>query len=210
MNHPSSIKHQGQVYIIDRRATAQLQKRHAAEQTEMEGTEEGYLTWPVYQSEAQQEREQVENVYGLGGGELDDSGDNFGGYAFWYEGAPEYADEARDYDNEYRTVLMLGGGFLPNPEKTLEADGQTWTFAANYMNSGESDCWVCGSGGNGKEWWAEEFEKEHGEAPRPDDQCGLCETEFNDMPGMVYIGDGYEAVYKLVEEDEAEEDDYED
>jgi hypothetical protein len=163
-----------------------------------------YLTWPVYPSEEVREHEEVENVFNLGGGELEEG--KFAGYAYWYQGAPDYADEAHDYDNEYITVLVFGGGLLPTPSKTLEHEGEMWELSETYMSSGEADCWVCGAGGNGKEWWAGEFEDTHGEPPRPDDMCGLCETEYQDMPGVVYIGEGYEAVYRFEKD---EEEDYE-
>jgi len=93
-------------------------------------------------------------------------------------------------------VIVTGGGLLPSPHDTLEHDGVAWELADYFLSSGEADCWICGVGGNGTEWWADEFEKQHGHAPAPDDRCGLCETEYADMPGVVYIGEGYEAVYR--------------
>jgi len=151
--------------------------------------------WPVYAAEADREREQVENVFGLGGGELED--ESFAGYAYNYEGAPEYAaNEIEELDYQYHTVIVSGGGYLPSPYDKLEEDGVRWDLVEYFMNSGESDCWICGAGGNGVDWWADEFEQQHGHAPGPDDRCGLCETEMEDMPGVVYIGEGYEAVYR--------------
>ena len=155
------------------------------------------------------EREEVENVFGLGGGELAD--EPWAGYAYWYDGAPEYASESdlgvHPYEGELRTVIVAGGGYLSPPKDELEADGETWELITSFTSSGEADCWVCGAGGNGKEWWAEEFEKAHGRPPHGADECGLSETTYNDMPGVVYVGDGYEAVYKLVEEDDEEDED---
>jgi hypothetical protein len=154
-------------------------------------------TWPVYGSEAEREREEVENVFRLGGGELED--DAWGGYAYNYEGAPEYAEEIRpdqDLDYQYHTVIVTGGGFLPSPKKKLLVDNVEWELVETFMSSGETECIICGAGGNGIEWWAEQFEKQHGVPPKADDMCGLCETEMEDMPGYVYVGDSYEAVYR--------------
>lgn len=164
--------------------------------------------WPVYKSEEQQEREAVEYVFGLTGGELTD--EPFAGYKYNYEGVPEYAgSEFPDkWEAEYQTVIVWGGGFLPHPAETLEHAGQTYELVQHFMSSGETDCAVCGAGGNGIDWWAEEFEAEHGRPPQPNDECGLCETRYADMPGLIYIGTGYEAVYRLVTDavpDEVEE-----
>jgi hypothetical protein len=171
------------------------------------------LTWPVYQNEADREKEQVENVFGLGGGELGVGGaeslESFGGYLYNYEGAPEYAArEIEEPDYQYHTVIVTGGGLLSPPDKTVEDNGVTWELVEHFLSSGEADCWICGAGGNGVEWWAEEFEKEHGRPPTPEDECGLCEYKFKDMPGYTYIGEGYEAVYRVRDDVIWPEDEY--
>lgn len=152
------------------------------------------LSWPVYTSSEQQEKEQVEAVFHLGGGELED--ESFAGYKYNYDGMPEYADIGEDPDYSYHTVIATGGGLLSPPKKTLEDDGVVWELVETYTSSGETDCPVCGAGGNGVEWWAEQFEDAHGRAPTPNDECGLCENLYSEMPGFVYIGDGYEAIYR--------------
>ena len=168
-------------------------KRHEAH---VKTAAPGTLTWPVYTDEAALEKEQIENVFGLGGGELEH--ESFAGYKYNYEGPPDYAEEIDDdFNYQYRTVIVSGGGHLPPPDKTLEHEGVTWELVDHFMSSGESDCWVCGAGGNGKEWWAEEFEKQHGRPPTPEDECGLCEYKFADMPGSTHIGEGYEVVYRV-------------
>lgn len=160
--------------------------------------------WPVYESEAEKEREEVEAAFHLDGGELEE--EPFAGYAYWYEGAPDYSDEARDYDHEYRTTIITGGGYLPYPEKELEdEEGGVWLLADSFTSSGETDCPFCGAGTG--DFWVEMFEQTYEELPQPKDRCGLCETNYEDQPGYVYIGEGYEAVYRLVEEND-EDDDY--
>jgi hypothetical protein len=163
--------------------------------------------WPVYLDEEAREDEQVEYVFGLTGGEL--AYESFAGYKYNYEGIPDYA--GHDFPDrygvhmQYHTVIVTGGGFLPNPAETLtDEDGVEWTLEQTYMSSGETDCPDCGAGGNGIEWWAEQFEDEHGRPPGPEDECGLCETRYKDMPGLIYIGGCYEAVYSHKEADEDE------
>jgi hypothetical protein len=166
------------------------------EQTEMPLGKD-YREWPIYSSEQQKEKEQVEAVFHLGGGELED--EPWGGYAYWYEGAPEYAADDVDQDSgTYRTVIVDGGGYLSQPKETItDADGH-WKLVNTYVSSGETDCTVCGSGMG--DLFTEGFYEEYGEEPRPSDRCGLCENLVKDMPGYIYIGEGYEAVYQLVEE----------
>lgn len=156
-----------------------------------------YREWPVYQSE-QKEREQVEAVFHLGGGEL--KVDAWGGYAYWYEGSPEYADDIDKDSGMYRTGIVAGGGYLSQPKETItDADGQVWKLVNTYASSGETECNVCGNGTG--DTFTEGFYEEYGEEPRPTDRCGLCENEVKDMPGFIYVGEGYEAVYQLVEDE---------
>lgn len=122
------------------------------------------------------ERQQIEVVFGLGGGELADPPDpQFpdewdGVFAYWYEGPPEYC--ARDYadhwDREYRTAIvyeLFGRAATP--------DG--WERVAYFVSSGENDCWCEG-----------------------DADCPVCEGD-----GLVYIGDGHcEVVYRRIEDGE--------
>lgn len=193
MKYPKRIRYRGGVYtrIADEESTSRKPQ-----------------SWPVYPSEEMQEKEQIENVFGLGGGELEEG--NFAGFAYWYEGAPEYASESdlgiHPHEGELRTTITYGGGYLPHPAKELEHDGEMWELVKHFMSSGEADCWICGHGGNGKEWWADEFEDKHDRPPEPTDYCGLCETEYKDMPGYVFINSGYEAVYRLPPEEDADED----
>lgn len=131
-------------------------------------------------TEQELERIEIENVFCLGGGEL--ATEEWEGFRYWYEGAPEYATEyTHDFDHTYRTVLadcMFGAPDAP--------DG--WEQVASYASSGEADCWWCGEGtGN--------------EDQRKD--CPLCEGG-----GYVYIGDGWaEVVFREIEPETEDEED---
>ena len=145
-------------------------------------------------TEQQVEREQVQNVFGLGGGELaDDAWD--GVSLYWYEGPPEYATADGldgldlDDDSEYRTALVCClFGAPPAP------DG--WSVAGSYTTSGEADCWWCGPG---TDWdGSDEQDRVRGETAttnthyRGKVDCPLCEGD-----GWVYLGDGWaEVVYR--------------
>jgi len=123
-------------------------------------------------TEQQIEREQVANVFCLGGGELHepdpdfpDAWDNY--FAYWHEEAPEWADES-DRDGadpwECRTAyacVLFGGPKVP----------KGWELVRSFISSGEADCWYDGAGTDA-------------EAPSPD--CPLCEGD-----GYVYLGDGW-------------------
>ena len=54
-------------------------------------------------TEIQIERAQVEQVFRLGGGELNDHTDAWEGNRHWYEGQPSYLPA--DHGREYRTVV---------------------------------------------------------------------------------------------------------
>lgn len=155
--------------------------------------------WPVYRSERAKEHDQVAAVFSLGGGELEDT--SWAGYADWYEGVPEYAhsDFPDWHSGSYRTVIVSGGGFLPNPTESLtDADGIVWTLQGSFTSSGETDCPICGAGAG--DYFVEGFTEAFDAPPGPDDRCSLCETLVKDMPGVVYIGESYEAVYKAAQD----------
>jgi len=163
--------------------------------------------WPVYDDEAVKELEQIEYVFGLTGGELED--EDWGGYALNYEGCPHYVS-CDDLHTYYHTVIVTGGGFLPSAPEVIEemdpyagtdpddpyADAYVldWHLVDTYRSSGESDCPVCGAGADPRTF-PDGFFEEYGRDPQPNDECGLCETQVADMPGVIYIGEGYEAVY---------------
>lgn len=138
------------------------------------------------------EREQMECVFRLGGGELHIADARFPDpweevFAYWYEGCPDYDEEdSKDYDYNYRTGLAY--------YNCPEIEG--WELVRSFSTSGETECWRCGPG---TDWdGSEEQDQARQEQPctntgyRGDPDCKLCEGS-----GYVYIGDGWaEAVYR--------------
>jgi hypothetical protein len=142
-------------------------------------------------------RQQVEQVFGLTGGELSDAAwlvlDEAGterAYAYWYEGPPEWAahDFADRYDADYRTVI--GCCLFGAPPATIEDDAGTWTRVAGFVNSGEAEC-----------PWSQADDCD-ARAQRP---CELCATAEGEAHGHIYLGDGWcEVVYKRQASEEEE------
>lgn len=132
------------------------------------------------------DRERIECVFGLGGGELHEPHPDFrdsegwdgpDGIAYWYEGIPEYTslvDLGLTFDDEVRTAILdVMFGFPDSPEG--------WGQVASFRSSGEANCWWCAQGAeNGTD----------NEDQR--DACTLCEGD-----GLIYLGDGMaEVVYR--------------
>jgi len=157
------------------------------------------------------EREQVEWVFGLTGGELDDKpwqvstmrppaqNSELLSYAYTYEGTPSYSDLAKDYGHQYRTVV---GEFLfdnPSPE-LFDKDGQRYTLVEQHKSSGEAECPY-----RQLDPSCDEDEEELKARP-----CELCEAQEGEGHSYVYLGEGWcEAVYILEEEEEQEEEEEE-
>lgn len=174
-------------------------------------------------SEQVLERERVEWVFGLTGGELDADPswtvwephdyERLGldmitrpvgpgdlaeiTYRYSYDGAP---DEAQDYDNQYRTILCYGGGFLPYPAPWM-ADGEgIWVLVQTFTSSGEAECpGQHEDAGNivrrDQARLSEDYPQREG--PRRA-ECVLCAERIGSKHGHIGIGEGYEAVYRLV------------
>jgi len=123
------------------------------------------------------EREQIEWVFGLTGGELNDHA--WAGFAYNYDGIPEYAgdDYGDRYDATYRTVI---GHFLFSlPPQTLISDEGLWRLRGAYRSSGETECPL------------------HPE-PVDGEHCPLCDSDRGDPHGYIYIGEGWrEVIYRL-------------
>lgn len=147
----------------------------------------------------ERDKEQIACVFGLGGGELEDSvwiphtpDEREFVFHFWYSDAPEYAE--RDFE-DFETVRtgVRDEMFGACPE-ILSDDSGVWTKLATFRNSGESECFAFGSlvtaehcGADGK-------------------TCTLCEEELGKPHSYVYLGDGWaEVVYGLIPELEEEE-----
>jgi len=155
--------------------------------------------WPIYKSEEQRDRDQVEAVVME---ELEEG--SWGGYGYWLDEAPDWLESREvpytpegdnDVSFDYRTGIVSGGGYLSPPEKEItDEDGIKWHLVKYYNHAGERDCPVCGAGVG--DYFKENFEEHYERPPGPEDECGLCEYQYSDMPGFVYIGEGYEALYR--------------
>jgi len=138
------------------------------------------------------EREEIEWVFGLTGGELADK--PWAGHKYWYEGVPDYAGEDFADDEEgtqYRTVVCCYA--CSNPPDELGDEEGTYKLAKVYSNSGETTC---------------PGHSDQDNAGRvTEEQCPLCDMKQGEKHGYIYLGDGWaEAVYKL-EPPEEEDDD---
>src|SRR5262245_19008898 len=116
------------------------------------------------------ERQQVEWVFMLTGGELDD--EPWNGFAYNYDGVPEYAasDFEDTFEYEYRTVI---GSFLYGgpPERIVAAEG-AWELRATFVSSGEAEC---------------PLRREVVDEER----CRLCDETRGEPHGYIYLGDGW-------------------
>lgn len=160
-------------------------------------------------SEADIEREQVEWVFGLTGGELEDKpwepfapsteGEKdctwalgMGGlgyassretFAYHYDGVPDYCGR-REYDDLYANgveyrTVVYCCLFGSPPEHVVDG-GQLWTRVASYTTSGETECPERQEGGEVEE-----------------DECPLCGADHGEEHSYIYIGEGWsEVVYR--------------
>jgi hypothetical protein len=147
--------------------------------------------------EARREREQVEWVFGLTGGELDDDPlkwtDEDGrerAWAYHYDGVPEWC-EREDFPDRYAngvdyfTLVEIGCSYGSGAPETIRFDGKLYVRVHQYVHSGETDC-PRGPCGEGQETVEEEL-------------CYLCEAERGEAHGCIYVGDGCESVYCHIE-----------
>ena len=157
---------------------------------------------PLTKQEQAIEREQVEWVFGLTGGELDDKPleftDESGKARSWryhYNGVPEWAESdfgTHDYFNvDYFTMVETDccyGSAAPEWLKT--SDGKLYVRVEQYTHSGEAEC-PCGPSGDN-----EKVGEEHTEGQ---EQCPLCEAEKGEDHGYIYLGPGCETVYRHID-----------
>ncbi len=134
------------------------------------------------------ERQQVELVFGLTGGELE-TDPWYGWYRdgkllYWYEQAPEWSVDSaydlprgieRDDASNVRTVVVdCLFGAPPAPSG--------WRIVETYLNSGETECW-CHPGPS----YPRHDDGTYGPTVRAaDPDCPLCDGD-----GIVYLGDGW-------------------
>lgn len=158
--------------------------------------------------EARFEREQVEFVFGLTGGELDDEPIEFFLLPrerwehvnpvtrhYTYDGVPEWAgsDFPDKYDSgvSYFTIVEAGidyGSILT--EAIQFADGKVWVKVEQYVHSGETEC-PAGSCGDDETVGEDSTE---GFA-----ECPLCGEKAGEKHGYIYVGPGAETVYKRID-----------
>jgi hypothetical protein len=153
------------------------------------------------------ERQQVEWVFGLTGGELDD--EPWNGFRYNFEGVPDWArpDFKDRYDREYRTVVscFLYGG---PPERIVDASGE-WTLQATYGSSGETECPLRDIAPEEQEAIYAHREKQFN-LPHIE-RCFLCDEERGDDHGYIYLGDGWaDCVFRLEGRDTNYDDEYDD
>lgn len=173
--------------------------------------------------EEQIERQQVEQVFGLTGGELEtepwmywtqteDSSDGDPLWAktdrmhelgmmewtgrYWYEGPPEYVERELQRSLGFFSTLRTlvnPGGMMSAPYRELY-DGQgIWKLVARYDSSGEAECPMRQMDGPDRIVSAD------------DERCELCDEDAGETHGYIYLGVcSYEAVYKLDEPEEIE------
>jgi hypothetical protein len=181
------------------------------------------MTVPMPEQECRIEREQVEEVFRLGGGELSDAawrvvreyvsevdGKPFAkpgervaaddldmrDFRYWYEGAPGYvAHEYRNETRDLRTVVCCALFGMPPAIMWDASTGDRWARIADFRSSGETECpGQHEDGGN----LVTEAQTTFGvDAPNIGQAvCPLCEARLGEPHGMIYIGDGWvEALY---------------
>jgi hypothetical protein len=164
------------------------------------------MTVQMTEQELRIERQQVEEVFTLTGGELSDTawrvvreyvseldgkpltppGErvdiddlDMRDFRYWYEGAPEYvAPDSRDI----RTVVCCALYGMPPAIMWDAATGNRWARIATYSNSGETEC------PGQHETPNRVITDEH---TAGGERCVLCEAEKGAPHGMIYIGDGW-------------------
>jgi len=144
--------------------------------------------------EARLEREKVEHIYGLTGGEL--NRDAWGGYLYNYDGVPEWAED--DFPNrldpggDYVTCIDIDAPYGTSDDP-IECNGKVYVPIMSYQSGGEREC-PCGPCGAGEEVVGEEGGETEGMSA-----CPLCEAEAGEPHGMIYLGEGAEIVYRAVD-----------
>jgi hypothetical protein len=151
--------------------------------------------------EAWIERQQVEQIYGLTGGELDDKpllylDENEGSHsvAYHYDGVPEWAgdDFADRYECgvDYFTVIDVDNPYGWFQQEMRLSDGRRYFLVKTYTSGGEASC-PLGACGND--------EKVGEDSTEGMTACPLCEADEGEDHGVIYLGTGSEAVYKHVD-----------
>lgn len=174
------------------------------------------MTTQMTDREAQIEREQVEWVFGLTGGELNagptpytyqaegyDITDHTykmmtksGHFAYTYDGVPDYAGHSEFpdvYDNHVDYFTAVTDCLYGGPPDTITVAGKVYTKVREWSNSGETEC--CYSQGDDGPNVTEEQAVKSDYSDRR--YCPYCEADEGEEHGCIYLGDGwYEVVYR--------------
>jgi hypothetical protein len=148
----------------------------------------------MYPVEDANEKRQIEEVFGLTGGELADAPLRYAYHVepggpgdepvkrrwarYFYDGRPAYEERRAQESGSFITIVACElFGTMP---RVIQARGKRWRKVASYTVSGETEC-------PGKA--AEDVVT----AVR----CSYCEADVGEEHGMIYIGDGWsEVVYR--------------
>jgi hypothetical protein len=163
--------------------------------------------------EARNERYQVEQVFGLTGGELADEPLKFRAknnpaqeygdeedqsWLYHYDGIPEWAgdDFPDQYDSgvDYFTLVEIGCSYGSSaPAWLTSTSGQFYLQVKQYASSGECEC-------DGK------YNPDGGSDCKVGEgytagmaQCPMCGEGVGEEHGYIYVGDGCESVYMHVD-----------
>lgn len=158
-------------------------------------------------TDEQIERAQVEQVFGLTGGELETGAWKIGEKTisrYWYEGAPEYA--ARDFrEGTVRTAVHCAL-YGSSPERIEDKDG-AWVRKAEYQTSGETEClYRSGAPEDAKvkrdqcrlvaSYPRKRLVGTFAKLTAKHAECPFCEARLGEDHGYIYLGDGWvETVY---------------
>lgn len=146
------------------------------------------------------ERQQVEYVFLLTGGELDDEPLRFidengcsRGWLYHYDGVPEWAecDYVDLHDNcvDYFTLVEISISYGSYAPETIRVKDRTYVKMQSYGHSGECEC----PGQHDDP--PNQVGEGHTEGLK---QCPLCEEESGNKHGYIYLGNGAEHVYKWI------------
>lgn len=122
-----------------------------------------------------------------------------GSEALWLDFAPEWMahDELEDEYPDARFLTIYGG---QSPYPLLLIDGEVWELVRDGAHTPEVACPFIDDNDDG----GEAVRLEHtycGEYPG--ERCRFCESELGEDHGVIYMGEGAEAVYAHTPEEEA-------
>lgn len=159
------------------------------------------MTIQMTDEELRIERECVEQVFCLTGGELndkpvtytDDSGE--GTLRYTYDGGPDYAQsDFEDLHSNYVRYFTAVRQYSPHHTSEImgseiKIDGKTYKCVSVFNSSGETQCPCADMGGEPD--------------PFAGKECPYCGKQDGEKHGHIYLGDGWcEVVYRQSDEDD--------